>query len=566
MATPSALDPSAAAERDAFPAVGSTRWALNILLIAAAAVLATAVGYSSRLPDSTVASFWPVTGIALAAMVRLGRRIWPGLLLGATLGAMLGGARFALALGGAAGTTLAILAAATALEHLQFRAELKRTQDIVALIGCAMLVEAPIAAFVGTSLLALVGVANASNWLSVASTWWIGDVLGILLVAPLALHLTQPRARWKGVWTELLTTKVATILVCILVFRTGAGDLYPVKFLLFPVALWAALRSGVVGVSATNLVVGWFIFAWAAPGPGTPAALMSPAMVMGSFLLVLSGSGLTLTCAVAEAKEADRAMRQSEARHRNTLERRVVERTAELRTLNAELESFSYSVAHDLRGPLRTIGGFAQIVLDEEGSRLREESQDLLHRVHAAAVRMGRLVDSLLSLSRINRSDLQRTRFDISAVAREVATEINEGSEVAMEWRIQPELTAFGDSRLVRLVIANLFENAVKFSSPSSTRIVEFGEVELHGESAFYVRDHGVGFDPAFADKLFLPFHRLHSRTEFEGEGIGLATAERIIRRHGGRIWAEGEPGVGATFYFTVSVLCPTSEPDQPSG
>lgn len=135
-----------------------------------------------------------------------------------------------------------------------------------------------------------------------------------------------------------------------------------------------------------------------------------------------------------------------------------------------------------------------------------------------------------------------------------------------MEWRIHPELTAFGDSRLVRLVIANLFENAVKFSSPSSTRIVEFGEVELHGESAFYVRDHGVGFDPAFADKLFLPFHRLHSRTEFEGEGIGLATAERIIRRHGGRIWAEGEPGVGATFYFTVSVLCPTSEPDQPSG
>lgn len=551
---------------DVFPPIGSARWALNILLIAAAAVLATGVGYTSRPPDSTIASFWPVTGIALTAMIRLGRRVWPGLLLGATIGALLGGARFALALGGAAGTTLAVLAAATALERLQFRTDLKRTQDIVALIACALLVQAPIATLVGTSMLALVGVAKASNWPAVAGTWWIGDVLGVVLTAPLGLYLTQRRTRSKHLWAELLATMFATILVSVLVFRTSPESQYPVKFLLFPVALWAALRFGIVGVSITNLVVGWFIFALAQPTPATTIGPVSTPMVMGLFLLVLAGSGLTLACAVAEAQDADRTMRLSEAHHRNTLERRVVERTAELRTLNAELESFSYSVAHDLRGPLRSIGGFSQIVLDEEGPRLREESQDLLRRIHAAAVRMGRLVDSLLSLSRINRSELQRSRFEISTVAREVAVEIAESADVNVEWLIEPDLMAFGDSRLVRHVLTNLFENAVKFSSTTQSPVVEFGQIETTGELAYFVRDRGVGFDPSFADKLFLPFQRLHSRTEFEGEGIGLATAERIVRRHGGRIWAEGVPGEGATFYFTLSILTPEDETRQSSG
>lgn len=548
------------------PTIGSTRWALNILLVASAAILATAVGYTSRPPDSTVAGFWPVTGIALVAMIRLGRRVWPGLLIGATVGGMLGGARFALALGGAAGTTLAVLAAASALERLQFRPELKRTQDTTALMSVSMLVEAPIASLVGTAMLALTGVVTASNWASVLSTWWIGDVLGILLVAPLGLLLSQRAPLSKASPPEFVANLATSILVCSLVFRTGAEHYHPIKFLLFPVALWSGLRLGVAGVGATIIVVGWFVYAWAEPSPSVPYGLLTPSMVMGLFLLVLSTSALTLASAVAEAKEADRAMRQAEAHHRNSLERRVIERTAELRTLNAELESFSYSVAHDLRGPLRTIGGFAQIVLAEEGHRLREENQDLLRRVHAAAVRLGRLVDSLLSLSRINRGDLHRAHFNISELARDVAEEIAEGGTTDVEWRIQPDLVAFGDARLARLVLANLFGNAVKFSSNRQSRIVEFGSMESQGEPAYFVRDDGVGFDPAFADKLFLPFQRLHSRTEFEGEGIGLATAERIVRRHGGRIWAEGAPDKGATFYFTLAVMVPPSGAEADAG
>lgn len=560
MALRTALEPSTPAPRDAFAGIGSTRWALNILLLAAASILATAVGYASRPPESTVSCFWPVTGIALAAMIRLGRRVWPGLFLGAAIGAHLGGALWGVALGGAVGVTVALVAAVSFLERLQFRPELKRTRDVAALLGCAALIEAPIAGTVGTALLAVVGVANASNWDSIWSTWWLGDVLGIALVAPLALVLTQARSRSNPVGIELLATVLATILVCALVFRAGPEHQYPNKFLLFPVALWAAVRLGVVGAAATNLVVAWFVFAWTGPGPTLATHPILTPMVMGLYLLALSGSGLVLACAVAEADDAHRSMRQSEARHRSNLERRVVERTAELRTLNEELESFSYSVAHDLRGPLRTISGFAQIVLDEEAPRLREESRDMLVRIHAAAGRMGRLVDSLLNLSRINRSELQRSSFEISAVAEELAAELNEGADVRVEWRIQPGLSAFGDPRLVRLVLANLFENAAKFSSTSPSPVVEFGAVRLQGESAFYVRDNGVGFDPAFGDQLFLPFQRLHSRTEFEGEGIGLATAERIIRRHGGRIWAEGEPGVGATFYFTLAVMCPPTE------
>jgi light-regulated signal transduction histidine kinase (bacteriophytochrome) len=235
------------------------------------------------------------------------------------------------------------------------------------------------------------------------------------------------------------------------------------------------------------------------------------------------------------------------------LEERVAERTFELVAVNKELAAFAYSVSHDLRAPLRGIDGFSQALLEDYADKLDAEGQDYLRRVQAAGQRMGQLIDDLLNLSRVTRGEMRRETVDLSGLAQMIASEIQQREpERHVEFIIAEGLVAKGDARLLRVVLENLVGNAWKFTAKHPRARIEFG-VTLHkGKRAYFVRDDGVGFDIAYADKLFGAFQRLHSVTEFEGTGIGLATVQRIIHRHGGRVWGEGEPGQGATFYFTL--------------
>jgi PAS domain S-box-containing protein len=217
-----------------------------------------------------------------------------------------------------------------------------------------------------------------------------------------------------------------------------------------------------------------------------------------------------------------------------------------------ELESFSYSIAHDLRAPLRGMNGFAQILLEDYGDRLDAEGLDCLREIHANALRMGALIDALLSLSRLSRSELRREPVDLAAYARVafdrlVAVEPHR----KIELQTPTQLACFADPALARTLIENLVGNAWKFSARNDSARIELGTTMSEGGQAFFVRDNGVGFDMAHASKMFAPFQRLHREVEFPGTGIGLATAQRIVQRHGGRIWAEGHPGEGATFFFT---------------
>ena len=226
----------------------------------------------------------------------------------------------------------------------------------------------------------------------------------------------------------------------------------------------------------------------------------------------------------------------------------------ELTAVNKELESFSYSVSHDLRAPLRAIDGFSKILLEDYADKLDEEGKDSLQRVRAASQRMGQLIDDLLQLSRHTRSEIHRTPVDLSALARAVADELQKTEpERRVEFVIEPGLTANADTGLIRAVLENLIGNAWKFSGKQAAAKIEFGRTTRESASIFYVRDDGVGFNMDYADKLFGAFQRLHSPAEFSGTGIGLATVQRIIHRHGGRVWAEGKPNQGATFYFTLS-------------
>ncbi len=245
------------------------------------------------------------------------------------------------------------------------------------------------------------------------------------------------------------------------------------------------------------------------------------------------------------------------------LEERVRQRTAELTVVNRELETFSSSVSHDLRAPLRSIDSFSKALLEDYAERLDEHGQDYLRRVRAASQRMQELIDDLLHLARVARTEMQRQKIDLGAVAQTVAAELREADPPRrVEFVIPPRLVAYGDARLLRVALENLLQNAWKYTSKHPAARIEFGMTEHSGAPAFFVRDDGAGFDMHYAQKLFAPFQRLHARTEFEGTGIGLAIVQRIIHRHGGSIWAEGAVERGATFYFTLGARGGGAEPN----
>lgn len=250
------------------------------------------------------------------------------------------------------------------------------------------------------------------------------------------------------------------------------------------------------------------------------------------------------------------ARRQAEdevLRLNESLEQRVRDRTAELTAANRELESFSYSVSHDLSSPLRGIDGFARILEEDYQAALDDDGRHYLQRIRAATQRMQRLIDDMLSLARVTRNELAIAELDLSALANRICVELRESEpERKVETLVRPGMEVAGDANLLSVALGNLLRNAWKFTGRHPTARIEFDTQQQNGETVYFVRDDGAGFDMRYAAKLFREFQRMHRQQDFEGSGIGLAIASRIIQRHGGRIWAEGAPGRGATFYFTL--------------
>jgi len=251
----------------------------------------------------------------------------------------------------------------------------------------------------------------------------------------------------------------------------------------------------------------------------------------------------------------DRKLVEEKLRTLNAeLEQRVAARTADLERANKELESFAYSVSHDLRAPLRAVDGFSKALLDDYAQKIDEDGRHCLERVRAAAVRMGNLIDDILQLSRLSRQQFERVPLNLSALAREVIADLDDAEpDRRVKVEIEDALHAEADLGLVQSVLQNLLANAYKFTSKTTRPAVRFGAVEQNGVPVYFVADNGAGFDMAHADELFRPFHRLHRESEFPGDGIGLATAARAVHRHGGVIWAQGAVGRGATFNFSLT-------------
>ena len=263
---------------------------------------------------------------------------------------------------------------------------------------------------------------------------------------------------------------------------------------------------------------------------------------------------------LAERKRAEDQVKELN----QDLERRVAERTAQLGVANKDLEAFSYSVSHDLRAPLRHIDGFARILTEDHSFQLTPDAQRQLKRIREGTQKMGRMIDDLLNLARLDRRNMAFETTSLSQLVDSVVQDLK--SEIVdreIEWRVGSLSTVQCDPGLLRQVFANLLSNAVKYTRPRERAVIEIGESTIEGQTVFFVRDNGAGFDSKYADKLFGVFQRLHTDQEFEGTGIGLATVERVIRKHGGRVWAEAETDKGAMFLFSLGESAAVSSTDR---
>jgi K+-sensing histidine kinase KdpD len=239
---------------------------------------------------------------------------------------------------------------------------------------------------------------------------------------------------------------------------------------------------------------------------------------------------------------------------RKTAENELKQSNLQLETANRELESFSYSVSHDLRAPLRSLDGFSQAMLEDYGEKLDDQAKEWLNIIRKSSLKMAELIDDILGLSRVVRTELRVQKVDLSELAMTLVKDLQASQpDRIIDFKIAANIKSDGDANLLRIVLNNLLENAVKFTAKCKYSVIEFGTTEIDGQKYYFIKDNGAGFDMAYADKLFKAFQRLHSAGEYPGTGIGLATVQRIVQRHGGRIMATGEVGKGATFYFSLN-------------
>jgi signal transduction histidine kinase len=277
----------------------------------------------------------------------------------------------------------------------------------------------------------------------------------------------------------------------------------------------------------------------------------------------LESSNQGLEHEVAERRRAEEEVQRLNAE----LEKRVRERTAQLEAANKELEAFSFSVSHDLRAPLRAIDGFSQALLEDFPKNVSDEANRYLLRIQSSTQRMGQLIEDLLNLARVSRGALSRRTVDVSSLARQVVVDLQQRDPGrTVEVSIWDGLSADADPRLLRAALENLIGNAWKFTSKAASPRIEIGALHDGGQTTFFVRDNGAGFDMAYSDKLFGAFQRLHAANDYTGTGIGLATVQRIVHRHGGRIWADAQVGKGAVFHFTLPESAEQSAEEERTG
>jgi signal transduction histidine kinase len=536
---------------------------VTLAALAAAYTLAGRLGLSLAFLHASASPVWPPTGIALAAFLMLGHGVWPAIFVGAFVVNVTTAGSAAISLGIATGNTLEGLAGAWLVNrYAGGRDAFEQPQSIFKFAVLAGMLSTTVSATLGVASLRLGGLAEAADMGSIWLTWWLGDMAGALVVAPLLLLWgTKPPARWggkRGIEVGLLRASVC--LLGMLVFGgwfPARSKTYPLEFLCVPLVVWAAFRFG-RREAATAAFILSAIAIWGTLqgfGPFVGETQNESLLLLQTYMAVTAITGISVAAVVSEARR-----RRNELRVLNEeLERRVAERTreveaanAELSRSNVELERFAYTASHDLQEPLRMVASFTELLAQRYKGRLDAEADEFIGFAQEGAERMQALIEGLLAYSRVGSGGRPLKRTDCNAVLRAAVSDLGASLEEtggSVTWDPLPEVQA--DPVLIRQLFQNLVSNALRFRSQAAPRVHVCAERE-GDEWIFSVRDNGIGIAAEHAGRIFQMFQRLHPRSEYPGSGIGLAICKKIVERYGGRIWVEPAPQGGSVFRFAL--------------
>lgn len=553
------------------------RRVIEVVLVAIVYYAAARLALLLAFQKTNASPVWPPSGLALAVVLLRGYGVWPGIMVGAFLAnvvtfleshvatvPMIAGASFMIGVG----NTLEAVTGRFLLERIAspllcFR----RTRNFFRFVLVAM-VMCLVSSTLGTIALLVSGIVPGEIYEIIWFTWWLGDATGVLVLTPLVMVWCES---WRIPWSppqlvELLLLLVTLFLVGRLSFGESAWNRtagYPLAFAPMPILVWSAFRFRRRGTTAVILLIS-ALAVWETihrNGPFVAASVHESLLLLQVFVGVTTVTSLAMAVLVTERHDTDVALRRAnddlEARIRNRTSE-LEEKARELARSNAELEQFAYVTSHDLREPLRSVSSFTQLLVRRYGNALGKEADEFIHFIVEGATRMEGLINDLLAYSRVGKKSVARPmncEQILAEVRANLKTSMDESRAVVTH---DPLPTLKADAVEWRQLFQNLLSNAIKFHGKEPPRIHVAARQQPppsgNGgmEWLFTVEDHGIGFAPEYAERIFVIFQRLHTREEYPGTGIGLAICKKIVERHGGRIWAKSAPGKGSIFHFTI--------------
>lgn len=527
----------------------------DIVVLIILYIISARIGQLVAISPGNVTPFWPAAGVILCALLIKGYRIWPGIWIGAIIGngwayadfsSMGSTIDFLLAanLNGAGDTLCALLGYFAITNKSTTESFLFKENSIFIFILYAVIIGSIVSATFGVVGLCLSDILPWEEFWYTWLTWAIGDGVGIVVVTPVIMSLYYGASLLNNI-KRTITEKIIFLLLTSLYVTIGftydnSSQLsnYLITYSVFPILIYASFRYGCrmafilvalisfIAISITAFNIGNFI------GSSVNESLIHLQMFIG----IITITTLFLNAVIYQRKKAEDSLRKSKEK---------------LEEINNDLESFSYSISHDLRAPLRSIDGFSKIITEDYSNQLDETANNYLDRICMAANRMGVLIDDLLMFSRTSRKPLFKVNVDLSFHANEILKRLTaDASPRKFDISIQPNLIINADENLIVIVFENLISNAIKFTGLNSLSKIEIGLRKINNKNVIFIKDNGVGFDMKFGGKIFEVFQRLHNTKDFVGTGIGLSIVQKIIKRHEGSIWAESELGESATFYL----------------
>ena len=508
------------------------------------------LGLSLAFPNPSATAVWPPTGIALVTMLLWGRRVWPGIFVAAFFVNLTTQGSIWTSLGIATGNTLEAVAGAALVDrYARGRHAFEQTHTIFKYIFLAGMLSTASSATIGMATLCLARVTEWNAFVSGWSTWWVGDLVSDIVLAPLLLIWSaRPRPKWNFFHAvEVLLMALSLLVLGQMVFggwMIPKGKNYPMEYLVIPPLLWAAWRFGLRGASAAAFAMSVIAITGTMRGFGPFATQDSASLLLLETFMAAMGLMSLVLASVVE--ERNRVLAD--------LEGRVAERTVELRSTIDSLEGFCYSIAHDLRAPLRYINGFTRLLLQDHTPAFDPSAQDYARRVVQATEKMDKLINDLLEYGRLSSAELPLEPVNTEKIIRLAVDQVlleysSAGAVVTVE---SPLPSVLAHPLVMEQVALNLLRNAAKFVTPHVVPRIRVGAETANGRVRIWVRDNGIGIDPAYHEKIFGVFQRLHLEQNYPGTGIGLAIVQKGVERMGGRVGLESKPGGGSSFWFEL--------------